>query len=635
MLHSKTNATYNAVPTLDGSNYVQWSQTMELYLLSKRMWQLVDGKLPKPASPADPTSDAGKAVLEKIDAWTEKSGVAKGLILLKIREDLRAVHMKSDTPKIWQDLITKFGATSNLQVFSWFCGWYKFAIPGNQSLQKEFAHWDLLVSKMKAASVEIPEKILAMQLVAIMPPAYSNIVPLMVADINKKELTVEKVKSYMLTEWERKQKPANRISAVQQKGNAPLFHQQQKAPQPAASSSKQRTDHLQQQQKEDKKKRQHAGRSKKGKGKGKANAHAADTGSDSELDIPNADNLFASLSLADCIQPAPISVADEPSPEKAPTPPLQHKPYGRMTATKKNPYRNNPFNSHLPINNTEYDPAHSQAHYDAVHTPIPTINSLLSQHLPMKSLELGLLPKFKKSRKVAETLQVVKSTETMKMLKRANFDSEEQMAPTDEVAMVETAMAKIEARDEALFTDDEDSVSLGLEHCGHKRSRSLLPDPEEPNSKHDNLDPSYLADFGHNTEKIKLDTMSHKDFREMYGTHGEPPFLISALEGSMDTSNVIPGLVWRKEHVETGDIVETTWRKSMWITGDLNSFWDDHKHGLHKGKAIWFCPDGYCEVINNVNNHEPGSFSKLKEYVTVYHHTGLYLDFGDKPLTEP
>ncbi|KAJ2935690.1 hypothetical protein H1R20_g1403, partial [Candolleomyces eurysporus] len=332
---------------------------MELYLLSKSMWQLVDGKVSKPADG------------EKLEAWTEKSDAAKGLILLKIWEDLRSDHMKSDAPKIWTDLKTKFGATSNSQVLSWFCEWYKFAIPGSQSPQKEFTHWDLLVSRMKAASVDIPEKILAMQLVAIMPPTYSNIVPLMVADINKKELTIEKVKSYMLTEWERKQKPgkkavANRISAVQRKGNAPLFHQQQKASQPAASSSKQHADQPQQQQKEDKKKRQHARHSKKGKGKAKA--HAADTGSDSESDTPNADNLFTSLSLADCIQPAP-SVADEPSPEKAPSPPLVHKPYSRITATKKNSYRNNLFVSNPVINNEQYEPACSQAHYDAANTP--------------------------------------------------------------------------------------------------------------------------------------------------------------------------------------------------------------------------------------------------------------------------
>ncbi|KAJ2923030.1 hypothetical protein H1R20_g14065, partial [Candolleomyces eurysporus] len=139
-------------------------------------------------------------------------------LLLKIWEDFRLDHMKSDGSKIWADLASKFGATSDLQIFSWFSEWYRFTIPGNQSLQKEFTYWDLLISKLKTAEIVIPDKILAMQLVAIMPQAYATIIPLMVANINRKELTVEKVKGYMLTERERKQKPnkkalANRISA--------------------------------------------------------------------------------------------------------------------------------------------------------------------------------------------------------------------------------------------------------------------------------------------------------------------------------------------------------------------------------------------------------------------------------------
>ncbi|KAJ2930584.1 hypothetical protein H1R20_g6505, partial [Candolleomyces eurysporus] len=654
MSHSKTDAAYNAVPTLDGSNYTRWAQTMELYLLSKSMWQIVDGKITKP-------SDG-----EKLEAWTEKSDSAKGLILLKIREDLRNDHMKSDAPKIWADLKTVYGATSDSQIFSWFCEWYKFSIPGSQSLQKEFAHWDLLVSKMKAASMEIPEKILAMQLVATMPPAYANIVPLMVADINKKELTVEKVKSYMLTEWERKQKPgkkalANRISAVQRKGNAPLFHQQQKALQPTASSSKQHTDQPQQQQQK-KEKRQRAGRSKKGKGKGKAKANAADTGSDSESDTSKADNIFASLSLADRIQPATTtsSAADKLSPEEDPSFKLvqnrlahmANNPIGKKTTSKGGSYQNNPFaipfEVQPPINSVEYDPAHSQAHYDAVHTPdihslyqFPSLPTSLpppprpkkadastsSGYVPNYTIGLPRLrggnskkstdprppPKAKstvtlisgrgavsrtiaesslvqqketppsvypcveKSRKVAESLQVVKTTETMKTLERANFDSEEQMAPTDEVAMVE--MQEIEARDEALFTDDEDAVSIDSVPESRKRSRSLLPDTEQLN------------------KKPKLAHLTYDEFRTM--PFVDTPFLASQLGKGWDEVNVVPG------------------KRSFWITGQLNDFWDDHKKGFHKGKIIRFCPDAFGEVVDNVDMQPDGGFIKPAEYVAV------------------
>ncbi|KAJ2927453.1 hypothetical protein H1R20_g9641, partial [Candolleomyces eurysporus] len=727
MSHSKTDAAYNAVPTLDGSNYSRWAQTMELYLLSKSMWQIVDGKITKPASDG-----------EQKTAWIEKSDAAKGLILLKIREDFRAEHMASDAPKIWTDLKTKYGETSDSQIFSWFCEWYKFSIPGSQSPQKEFAHWDLLVSKMAAASVKIPEKILAMQLVATMPPAYANIVPLMVADINKKELTVEKVKSYMLTEWERKQKPgkkalANRISAVQRKGNAPLFHQQQKASQPTASSSKQRADQPQQQQQQKKEKRQCAGRSKKGKGKGKAKANAADTGSDSESDAPNADNLFASLSLADHIQPATTSsVADKMLPEDPTFKRIQKNladmaiPIGKKTTSKGSSYQNNPFalpfEVQPPINSLEYDPARSQAHYDAVHTPdirshfafppltsppriipgvtddlgtpyskIPkppiasglgytpnytiglpvlrggnskkstdprpppkakstvtlisgrgAVSRTVAENSPVQQKETppSVYPCVEKSRKVAESLEVVKTTETMKTLERANFDSDEQMAPTDEVAMVE--MQEIEARDEALFTEeeDEDAVSICSVPGSRKRSRSLSQDSEKPNSKSDNLDSSIVADFGR-TEKPRLGThgpaampeLTYEEFETM--PFVDSPFLVEKLGMGYDETNVVPGKVWYKENVQTDEVIETVWKRSFWITGQLNDFWDDYKKGHHQGKIIRFCPDAYGEIVDNDDMQPEGGFIKPAEYVAVYRSTGLYLDYGKKPISEP
>ncbi|KAJ2928256.1 hypothetical protein H1R20_g8836, partial [Candolleomyces eurysporus] len=189
------------------------------------------------------------------------------------------------------------------------------------------------------------------------------------------------------------------------------------------------------------------------------------------------------------------------------------------------------------------------------------------------------------------------------------------MAPTDEVAMVE--MAEIEARDEALFTDDEDAVSINLVPNCCKRSRSLSPDKEAP------------------SKKIKLDKILKEDFKCLYGVNGEPPFLLSQIMELSNNSNIILGLVWRKEHVETGDVIETCWRKINWITGHLNQFWDDYKRGHHQGKTIRFCPDGYLEIVDNTYGHAPGSFAHPTEYVVVYHKGGLYLDFGKEPLTDP
>ncbi|KAJ2927369.1 hypothetical protein H1R20_g9718, partial [Candolleomyces eurysporus] len=201
----------------------------------------------------------------------------------------------------------------------------------------------------------------------------------------------------------------------------------------------------------------------------------------------------------------------------------------------------------------------------------------------------------------------------MKTLERANFDSKEQMAPTDEVAMGEAE--GIEVRDEALFTDDEDAVSICSVPDSRKRSRSLSPDTEQPN------------------KKPKLAHLTYDEFQDM--PFVDDPFLVSKLGRGFDETNVIPGKVWYKECMETGEIIETVWKRSFWITGQLNDFWDDHKKGLHKGKIIRFCLDAYGQVVDNVDMQPDGGFIKPTEYMAVYRNTGLYLDYGEKPISDP
>ncbi|KAJ2927449.1 hypothetical protein H1R20_g9646, partial [Candolleomyces eurysporus] len=141
-----------------------------------------------------------------------------------------------------------------------------------------------------------------------------------------------------------------------------------------------------------------------------------------------------------------------------------------------------------------------------------------------------------------------------------------------------------------------------------------------------------VADFSC-TEKPKLSTLSHEEFQDMYGK--DSPFLVSKLNSGYDETNVVLGKVWYKESMETNEIIETVWKRSFWITGQLKSFWDDHKKGFHKGKIIRFCPDSYGEIVNNVDMQPDGGFIKPAEYVAVYRNSGLYLDYRNKPISEP
>ncbi|KAJ2921027.1 hypothetical protein H1R20_g16067, partial [Candolleomyces eurysporus] len=643
MSHSSKDAVFATVPTLDGLNYILWAQAMELYMLSRSLWQLVDGKVIKPSEAASSASAKVKVETQtKIDAWMEKNDAAKGIMLIKIRADLRVNLMKDDAPTIWANLKKAYGATSDSQIFSWFCEWYRFQIPGSQSPLKEFACWDLLVSKLKAVE-------------------YSTIIPLMVADINKKSLTVEGIKGYMLTEWERKQKPtkkamANHISVVQQKGESPSFHQQQKGSKPSGSSSQQRTDQPQQQQEE--KKRQRAGRGKgpKAKGKkskGKGRAHVADADSDSVSDSASVDNMFASLSLEQRTAPAPSNFATTSS--------SQQKAEFAL-----------PFDVVPPMNSVDYDPAVAQSHYDAINWPstpshfdfpplsasparepftqpsihhygeipaeqgfrvgLPTlcggnsktssdprpkpkqkatvtlINSsgivsrsvTKSQPVQKKPTPPSIYPCMRKSHKAAEELGVVKTTETMKTLETVIMNSEEQMAPIDNAAFAKE-----------MHVDEDDVVSISLEPSDRKRSRSLLPDPVISN------------------KKPQLETVYEGDIEELFEEAEPAPV---EKEGLLYPE----GRTWKKIHKETGKLILSLWKESFWINGQLKLFWEEKQRNEHHGLMIRFNSDGQSELVAEEDwEIQLGGFVSPKEYITVEREDGLYLDFGTRPRTTP
>ncbi|RXW15862.1 hypothetical protein EST38_g9992 [Candolleomyces aberdarensis] len=539
--------------------------------------------------------------------------------------------------------------------------------------------------------MEILDKILAMQLVANMPSAYGTILPLMVSEINGKTLTSAKVKGYMLTEWERKQKPAkkaaaHRISAVQRKGPSPSFHQQQKGPKSSeTSSSKQRADQPQQQQGEKKRQRKGRGQGPKSKSKGKGRAHVADADSDSTSDT-HADNMFASLSLAERITNT-ITVS---SSQVAPSRPadLQHKSFGKMTPQRKGSYENNPFAVPFsvvpPVNSIEYDPAVAQAHYDAVQRPsssshfdfpplaspphtIPGVSTPILQFgeiPPYQGFSIGLpnlrggnsrtsdprqkpkqkasivlinnsglktrtmtenqpvqekptpksiYPCVESSRKIAKELGVLKTTETMKTLERSIMASEEQMAPIDNAAYAEE-----------MEVDEDDVVSICSEP-DRKRSRSLSPDQQTPNSECDQLDPTHIADFGH-TEKQHLETVEEDDLEELF-TDPSPP------SRDADGFLTVKGREW-KVWVNSGETVYP-WQERIWISGPLKFFWEKRDKGEYSDKSIRFNPDGNTEIVDEVKGVDHGGFISQEEYIIVEEEDGLYLHFGDKPRTKP
>ncbi|KAJ2923106.1 hypothetical protein H1R20_g13989, partial [Candolleomyces eurysporus] len=292
----------SVVPVFDGSNYTRWASAMRSYLQFQSLWQIVSGQSELPdelvdteAIPAD--SEAGTAAVparkysaeaKKLNAelrlkWVADNDSAIGALKLRIKESLHIHVNEDDAAATWATFKDKYGKTSSSQKFSWFMQLMRFQLPGTSNPHKELGPFDDLVSKLSKAGINFDDEVLSMLLIMKLPEFYRTIMPLLVRDINQDDLKLEDTKGYLVTEWERKQRPAvkplaNRISA-------------------------QRAEFVPQQQQQGKKQRQHGGRGKSGKSakaKGKARAHAADVSdSDSDYEFGDDDRLFAATALAD------------------------------------------------------------------------------------------------------------------------------------------------------------------------------------------------------------------------------------------------------------------------------------------------------------------------------------------------
>ncbi|RXW13001.1 hypothetical protein EST38_g12853, partial [Candolleomyces aberdarensis] len=309
---------------------------MRSYLQYQSLWQVVSGSWELPELLVDRravTADsergisARSAVTYSVDQkqansderrrWHETRDSAIGALKLRIKDSLH-IYVDDESAKgTWDALKEKYGKTSSSLKFSWFMELMRFQLPGTSSPHKELGRFDDLVAKLKKAEIDFSDEVLSMLIIMKLPDAYRTIMPLLVRDINANNLKLEDTKGYLLTEWERKQRPAskpmaNRISAVKHKKGSPSFHQQQQKGKYPSAPPQQRAEFVPQQQQKGQKKRQRGGRGggkAPFKGKGKARAHAADYSDTEPEELDEDDRLFASLASEELARQATVGLA--------------------------------------------------------------------------------------------------------------------------------------------------------------------------------------------------------------------------------------------------------------------------------------------------------------------------------------
>jgi len=234
------------VPVLDGTNYQQWAAAMQSYLMSQGQWKCTKPGASNPGitlvtktdekGTSSSRTETDKAVTAPYDELCEK---ALGNIRLRLHHTIGYQFNEVDDPsELWETLKAKYGVPGMLKAFVEFKGMMETVIPNGSdpypALDKILAHHICL----KEISWEVPDKVLAMMMLAKAPPSMESIVQLLsqAASWNHEDLKIQEVVKAMSLSWEThghsgigcsNQQRANKLSAVRPAGQPPQFNAQQ------------------------------------------------------------------------------------------------------------------------------------------------------------------------------------------------------------------------------------------------------------------------------------------------------------------------------------------------------------------------------------------------------------------------
>ena len=206
----------NLVPVLDGTNYQQWSATMQSFLMSQGQWKCTKEGADAPTISTTTTEVEGGPSTsitvgkEELASWNKDAEKALGNIRLHLHHTIGYQFNDVTSPsKLWETLKVKYGPVSLTRAFVEFKAIMDTVIPNgvdpSPALDKIMSH-HICLTNMEC---EIPKKILSLMLLAKAPSLMETVVQMfsqLLGDADEDKMTEqlipEKVAQMMRTSWE-------------------------------------------------------------------------------------------------------------------------------------------------------------------------------------------------------------------------------------------------------------------------------------------------------------------------------------------------------------------------------------------------------------------------------------------------
>ena len=237
------------VPIMDGTNWQQWSASMQSFLMSQGQWKTTKEGAEPPKVWTETVGKDEDAVTttygqSEKENWLEDAEKALGNIRLRLHYTIAYQFNDVEKPStLWEKLTEKYGAPSITNAFIEFKGAMDTQIPNGSdpspALDKIMSHF----TRLAQMGYKISGEVQLMMLISKAPSRYESIIQLyatsaMGEKAEGKKLVPEPILQGIRSAWEtstrqgtkgnNQQPKANKLSAVKPSdGQPPQFQQQQ------------------------------------------------------------------------------------------------------------------------------------------------------------------------------------------------------------------------------------------------------------------------------------------------------------------------------------------------------------------------------------------------------------------------
>ena len=172
----------NHVMLFKGVDYNIWADQIQTYLEFTGLWTYTSTTSRAPIDPGESASNKEKnSYRAELNKYNEGTTKCMGAMRLRLHPDIRNhpdIKGSVGPFTLWSKIQELYGKPGLSVIYSDFKQAINFAWDGNLDPRSEIARFQVILSRLNANKVELPEFVKGMLLLSSLPQKYDNVVSL-------------------------------------------------------------------------------------------------------------------------------------------------------------------------------------------------------------------------------------------------------------------------------------------------------------------------------------------------------------------------------------------------------------------------------------------------------------------------